>query len=88
MYSPFINSDHISPLYSTIPAMFAKSSFVWSTIMFIFSNNQIKSKINKSLFSSQKAFNTAQCSTRLNDQTFRNDSKFFKIVLFMMNIYS
>lgn len=44
MYSAFIDPSDISPLASTLPAMFAKSSMVWSTILFIYSNDYIKIK--------------------------------------------
>ena len=50
MYSAFINPDHISPFGSTLPAMFAKSSLAWSTILFIYSSSNIRSKINLDLF--------------------------------------
>jgi len=42
MYSAFINPDHISPLAATIPAMFAKSSMVFSTVLFFYSNKPIR----------------------------------------------
>jgi len=50
LYSSFINPDHITPLASTFPAVFAKSSTVWSTLFFIFSNKNIKSKISSSFY--------------------------------------
>jgi hypothetical protein len=53
MYSAFVNSDHISPIGATLPAMFAKSSLAWSTILFIHSNQEIESKLNLNLFRSQ-----------------------------------
>ena len=46
MYSAFINPDHITPVASTLPAIFAKSSTVWSTIFYIFSNKNIKSRMS------------------------------------------
>ena len=45
LYSSFVNPDHITPVGSTLPAIFAKSSTVWSTIFYIFSNKNIKSKM-------------------------------------------
>lgn len=45
LYSAFVNPDHITPVGSTLPAIFAKSSTVWSTIFYIFSNKNIKSKM-------------------------------------------
>jgi hypothetical protein len=46
LYSSFVNPDHITPVGSTLPAIFAKSSTVWSTIFYIFSNKNIKSKMS------------------------------------------
>jgi hypothetical protein len=40
----------MSPLMSTMPAVFAKSSMLWSSLFFIFSNSQFKNKVNLSLF--------------------------------------
>jgi hypothetical protein len=54
LYSAFINPDHITPFGSTLPAIFAKSSMVWSTIFFIISNKNIKSKMNLIKFLSRK----------------------------------
>lgn len=45
MYSALIDPNDISPMGSTVPAMFAKSSFVWSTILFIYSNSEIKTRL-------------------------------------------
>lgn len=52
MYSAFIDADGISPLGSTIPAMFAKSSMVWSTILFVYSNKPIRNKFLNNISSS------------------------------------
>jgi len=46
MYSSFVKSSPLSPLTTTLPGMFAKSSFVWSTVLYIYSNNQIRRKLN------------------------------------------
>lgn len=46
-YSAFINPNDISPLGSSLPAMFAKSSMVWSSLLILFANKQIRSKLNK-----------------------------------------
>jgi hypothetical protein len=45
MYCLLINSDHISPLMATIPSIFAKSSSLWSTILFILSNEKCRSNL-------------------------------------------
>ena len=45
MYSAFIDSNDITPLVATLPAMFAKSSTVLSSIFYILSNKKIFEKI-------------------------------------------
>ena len=45
MYSAFIDSNDITPLVATLPAMFAKSSTVLSSIFYILSNKKILEKI-------------------------------------------
>lgn len=47
MYSAFINPDHITPLRATLPAMFAKSSFILSSMFYVCSNKEIFSKVFK-----------------------------------------
>ncbi len=49
----FFFSDHITPIISTLPALFAKSSVVWSTLLYMFTNKTIKSKILKTLIFSK-----------------------------------
>ena len=46
-YSAFINPNDISPLGSSLPAMFAKSSLVWSSLLILLANKQVRSKLNK-----------------------------------------
>jgi hypothetical protein len=45
MISAFVGSDIIPPMGALLPAIFAKTSMVWSTLFYIFSNKQIKYKI-------------------------------------------
>jgi len=47
MISAFIDPDLISPMGSLLPALFAKTSMVWSTVFYIMSNKQIKYKVFK-----------------------------------------
>ena len=54
LYSAFIDADAITPFDSLWPAIFAKSSMLWSTLLYIFTNKSIKSKINKKLVSLYK----------------------------------
>ena len=46
LYSAFVNPSHITPLGSTLSAIFAKSSLFLSSMFYIFSNKNFKSKIN------------------------------------------
>ena len=50
MYIAFVDEIGLGPMAETLPAMFAKSSMVWSTIFYIYSNKDIKSKISFRLF--------------------------------------
>lgn len=45
MISAFIDPEWITPMGSLLPALFAKTSMVWSTVFYIMSNKQIKYKI-------------------------------------------
>jgi hypothetical protein len=49
----FIIKDHITPIISTLPALLAKSSVVWSTLLHIFTNKRIKSKVSKTIIFSK-----------------------------------
>ena len=48
LYSAFINPDHITPIISTLPALLAKSSVVWSTLLYMFTNKTIRTKVLES----------------------------------------
>ena len=43
-YTCFIDENGISPLASTVPAFFSKSSIIWTTLFFITTNQNIRSK--------------------------------------------
>ena len=43
LYAAFIGD--LPPLAGTVPAMFAKSSLLWTSVLFIFSNKQVRAKI-------------------------------------------
>ena len=45
VYSAFINPDDISPEISTLAAIFAKTSTVWSTLAYILMEKNINFKI-------------------------------------------
>nr|QVK45896.1 G protein-coupled receptor [Proales similis] len=49
LYVAFIDA-HLPPMYGTLPAMFAKSCMVWTSVLYIFSNKQLREKLKPSLF--------------------------------------
>ncbi len=49
LYAAFVDSN-LAPLSGTLPAMFAKSSMVWSSVLYIFTNKQIRVKLTRGLF--------------------------------------
>ncbi len=51
LYTAFIQSHSVSPIMATIPAIFAKTSMLWTSVLYVFSNNQIKKKFNVDLIS-------------------------------------
>ena len=67
MYIAFIDAHGLSPMSETIPAMFAKSSMVWSTIYYLYTNEQFRSKISFKLFSRmQPSLSEVKNSTQIN----------------------
>ena len=74
-------NDESQPILSTISAVFAKSSVFWSTLFYILTNKNIKSKLlNKNLsvesiavqYSKQESFKTSK-----NSKNSKNDSMVF-----------
>ena len=59
MWSAFVNPEDISPLGSTLPAMFAKSSMVWGTILYLRTNSRIRTKFNSNLFIKENESNSS-----------------------------
>ncbi len=45
MWSSLIDPGHVTPLASTLPAFIAKSSMLWSSLFFIFSNQKVKKRL-------------------------------------------
>jgi hypothetical protein len=54
MYSAFIDANGVAPLVGTIPAIFAKSSMLWTSVIFISSNKKIRGNLLKLLRLSKK----------------------------------
>ena len=42
-YAAFLGHD-LAPMAGTLPAMFAKSAFLWSSVIYIYSNRQVREK--------------------------------------------
>jgi hypothetical protein len=79
LYNSFKNTtDDEYPMLSTVSAVFAKSSVVWSTLFYVLTNKSIKSKLlmcNKN--NNQSTLTTQYYSKR---ETF--DQKQSKIILY------
>ena len=45
LIAAFGNSEIITPLMGTIPAVIAKSSMVWSSLLYILSNKAVRNKV-------------------------------------------
>jgi hypothetical protein len=82
LYNCFKNiNDESQPILSTISAVFAKSSVFWSTLFYILTNRNIKSKLLKKKpsddsiavqYSRQESFKTSK-----NSKNSKNDSMVF-----------
>ena len=45
MWSALVDPGHVAPLAATLPAFIAKSSMLWSSLFFIFSNQKVKKRL-------------------------------------------
>ncbi|CAF1075996.1 unnamed protein product [Brachionus calyciflorus] len=54
MYTAFFNPKGVSPLFATLPSLFAKSSMLWPSVLYIFSSSNIKNLIIKLIFKQKK----------------------------------
>ena len=72
MYTAFFESNWINPLVGTSLAIFAKSSMLWSPILFIFSNKTIiqKLKDSKEFGTKAKNANKIELTSTRNSQPF------------------
>jgi len=75
LYSAFIDAKRISPLMTTLPAFFAKSSMLWPSVLFMFSNSKIRKKLNKSLF--DKMFTPKRSNSSKNSKILSKYIPFF-----------
>jgi len=62
LYSAFINEQGVKPLLGTLPALFAKSSTVWSSMFYLFLNKKIRKKLFCNKKSSTKTVNNHKYS--------------------------
>ena len=65
-YSAFI-ADNLPPLAGTLPAMFAKSAFVWSSAIFLYSSKAAR----KALFGKEDMVSHSYASGSRTDQQSR-----------------
>ena len=70
-YTCFIDENGISPLASTVPAFFSKSSIIWTTLFFITTNQNIRSKF---MFCSKPPNNTDQSRKKENFSIFLKEN--------------
>jgi len=66
-YAAFI-SDDLPPLGGTLPAMFAKSAFVWSSAIFLYSSKSAR----KALFGQEDMLSTSYASGSKSDNQTRS----------------
>ncbi len=69
MYIAFIKPNSIDPFISTLPPFFAKSSMLWTSVLYIFSNRQIKKQFSIDLLSVIKPNSTNDEVSKKNDRT-------------------
>ncbi len=55
IYTAFINSKETLPVTSTVSAILAKSSVVWSSLLYLLTNSSIRSKLTLDLFRAKKS---------------------------------
>lgn len=45
MYRMLVDSNGVKPIYGTLPALFAKTSLIWTSLLYILLNKQIKRRL-------------------------------------------
>ena len=75
LYTALISSNGVEEFLATLPAMFAKSSLLWPTVLFIFSNKSIRKKLIYLRFSSSSQNNTTTSNKNNNNQYRRSFRK-------------
>ena len=69
-YAAFLGHD-LSPLAGTLPAMFAKSEFLWSSLVFIWSNRLVRTKLRDFLGLNQQSNQANQCERILQGKNYK-----------------
>ena len=64
MWSAFVNPEDISPLGATLPAMFAKSSMVWGTLLYLMTNSRVRAKFNSNVLGKENESNSSNMNNR------------------------
>ncbi len=62
-------------MFGTLPAMFAKSSMLWSALFYIFTNKQFKSKVFKHLGIKEKEKKEKDISASRNKTLEKDDTR-------------
>lgn len=62
MYSAFISDKPLPPLYGTVPAIFAKSSMLWTSLVYLLTNKSIRVKVVGCLKTASKESNHVSTS--------------------------
>ncbi len=66
LYSAFINENGVEPLWGTLPALFAKSSTIWSSMFYLFLNKKIRRRLfySKIEIDNQETFGSSNSQSK------------------------
>ncbi len=82
--SAFIDDYHFDPLVSTIPALFAKSSVIWSSMFYLCTDEKMKNLVKTRIFK----FNTRSKTQSENPgKIFEKLTKLFGFIYFLRIIF-
>ncbi len=82
MYVAFINEHALTPMAEILPAMFAKSSLVSTTIFYMYSNKQIKKRLTTKLFTNFGKFNQETSLTMTTEIQSQTKKSIIYIIIF------
>ncbi|CAF0955798.1 unnamed protein product [Brachionus calyciflorus] len=75
MYSAFIDEEGVSPLAGTLPAVIAKSSMLWTALIYVFSNRNIRSSLVASLKLKFPNSDLSQSRNKTNQNSLSNQNQ-------------